>query len=116
FAAVGDVGALRVAVARPQLAVAKFKDHFSGHSADYAKYRPGYPPALFDWLASLTPTRALAWDVGTGSGQAAVPLARYFERVVATDPAEAQLRSAAPNERITYKVMPAEQTDLADAS
>jgi len=30
-----------------------FKDHFSGHAADYAAYRPTYPPALFELLASL---------------------------------------------------------------
>lgn len=93
-----------------------FKDHFSGHSADYAKYRPNYPAALFDWLATLTPTHELAWDVGTGSGQAALELARRFFRVVGSDAAEAQLRTAIAHERITYKVMPAERTDLADHS
>jgi SAM-dependent methyltransferase len=93
-----------------------FKDHFSERSDEYAKYRPGYPPALFDWLATLTPTRELAWDVGTGSGQAAVGVARYFERVVASDAAEAQLRNAEPRERVAYRVMPAERTDLANAS
>jgi SAM-dependent methyltransferase len=36
--------------------------------------------------------------------------------VTATDPAEAQLRSAMAHERVTYKVAPAEQTDLASAS
>ena len=25
-----------------------FKDHFSGHAADYAQYRPHYPPELSD--------------------------------------------------------------------
>ena len=28
-----------------------FKDHFSGVAAGYQAFRPGYPPALFDWLA-----------------------------------------------------------------
>ncbi len=95
---------------------ADFKDHFSGHSADYAKYRPNYPVEFFDWLATLPPKRELAWDVGTGSGQAALELAQRFAAVIATDAAEAQLRNAAPHERITYKVMPAEHTDLADHS
>ena len=52
-----------------------FKDHFSGHAADYAKFRPNYPPKLFDHLASISPKRELAWDCATGSGQAAVGLA-----------------------------------------
>lgn len=93
-----------------------FKDHFSERSDEYAKYRPGYPPALFDWLATLTPTRDLAWDVGTGSGQAAVGVARHFERVIASDAAEAQLRNAAAHERVSYRVMSAERADLASAS
>ena len=92
--------------------MAAFKDHFSNQSNEYAKYRPGYPDALFDWLASLVPETKLAWDVGTGSGQAALGLARHFLHVVASDAAEAQLRKAPAHERITYKVMPAEQSDL----
>lgn len=94
----------------------EFKDHFSTRSAEYAKHRPGYPPALFDWLATLTPARDVAWDVGTGSGQAALGLARHFGRVIASDAAEAQLRNAVAHERIIYRVMPAERTDLADRS
>ena len=96
--------------------MAEFKDHFSGHSADYAKYRPGYPAALFDWLASLVDAHDLAWDVGTGSGQAAIGLARHFGKIVATDAAAAQVATAAQHERVLYKVMPAEKTDLAAAS
>ncbi len=96
--------------------MAEFKDHFSARSADYAKYRPGYPDALFGWLATLTPTASVAWDVGTGSGQAALDLTRHFRQVIATDPAPEQIRNAASHERILYKVMPAERTDLADQS
>jgi SAM-dependent methyltransferase len=55
-----------------------FKDHFSGHAGDYAKYRPDYPDELFAFLASLAPARDLAWDAGTGSGQAAHGLAAHF--------------------------------------
>lgn len=96
--------------------MSEFKDHFSGHSAEYAKYRPQYPDELFVWLASQTPAHDLAWDVGTGSGQAALAEVRHYQRVIASDAAEAQLRQAAVHERITYKVMPAEHTDLVDAS
>jgi len=94
----------------------EFKDHFSTHATDYAKYRPGYSDALFAWLASLSAHRDLAWDVGTGSGQAALGLARYFSRVIASDAAQAQVSSAVAHARIVYKVMPAERSDLADAS
>ena len=36
---------------------AGFKDHFSGNSAAYAKARPSYPDALYDWLADVAPRR-----------------------------------------------------------
>src|SRR5438552_1354663 len=71
-----------------------FKDLFSTQSADYARYRPSYPPALFSWLASVAPGRALAVDVATGSGQAALALAAHFAQVVAAD-ASADLLTAA---------------------
>jgi SAM-dependent methyltransferase len=93
-----------------------FADHFSTQATDYAKYRPGYPPALFEWLATLTPQHSLAWDVGTGNGQAAVQLAHYFEQVIATDPSAEQIRNAQPHERVKYLVQPAEESGLDDAS
>jgi len=85
-----------------------FKDHFSGQSGEYRKYRPDYPPALFDWLASVAPGRRLAIDVATGNGQAAVGLARHFERVIATEPSAEQLREARPHPRVEYRQEPAE--------
>ncbi len=72
--------------------MAVFRDHFSGHAADYARWRPGYPDELFAWLGTLTRSR-LAWDCATGNGQAAVGLAPRFERVVATDASLDQLAS-----------------------
>jgi len=79
-----------------------FHDHFSAKAPAYAQARPTYPVALFDHLARLTPGRALAWDAGTGSGQAAVALASHFQRVIATDPSAAQLAAAAPHARVIY--------------
>jgi SAM-dependent methyltransferase len=54
----------------------------------------------------------MAWDAGTGSGQAAVGLADHFERVIATDASEAQLAHAAAHPRIEYRVAPAEASGL----
>jgi SAM-dependent methyltransferase len=93
-----------------------FKDHFSGHARDYASHRPGYPTALFDFLASLPRRTQTAWDVGTGSGQAAVGLVERFERVVATDPSAQQIANAEPHPRIEYRIAPAESSGLPDAS
>jgi len=93
-----------------------FPDLFSSHAACYARARPGYPPELFDYLASLSPRRRLAWDAGTGNGQAAVGLAAHFERVVATDASAGQLAHARPHERILYHVAAAELSGLDAAS
>jgi SAM-dependent methyltransferase len=93
-----------------------FKDHFSGHAAEYARSRPGYPPELFAWLAEVAPARERALDCGAGSGQAAVALAAHFAEVVATDASEQQIRNAEPHARVSYRVAPAEDSGLADAS
>ena len=89
-----------------------FKDHFSGHAAEYAEFRPKYPPAVFDFVASLARRRLVAWDCATGSGQAAVPLTDYFERVVATDASREQIAHATPHPRVTYDVAPSHASGL----
>ena len=93
-----------------------FKDHFSGHAADYRVFRPTYPPALFAFLADIAPGRTLCWDCGTGSGQAAVALADHFGRVFATDASAEQVRQAEPHPRVEYAVAPAERCPLPDGS
>ncbi|KAK8937636.1 hypothetical protein KSP40_PGU018350 [Platanthera guangdongensis] len=61
----------------------------------YASYRPNYPPDLFNFILSKTTgRRQLAWDVGTGSGQAAVSLSSLFDAVVATDSSPEQISHA----------------------
>ena len=63
-----------------------FKDLFSVQAEDYVKFRPTYSVELFNYFASLTDNHNLAWDVGTGNGQAAIELTRYYKNVIATDP------------------------------
>jgi SAM-dependent methyltransferase len=94
----------------------EFEDHFSRLADQYAAHRPGYPEALFDYLASLAPDRRLAWDCGTGNGQAAVALADYFEKVMATDASAEQIANAFAHERVHYAVEPAEKTSLLEGS
>src|SRR5438874_10954223 len=94
----------------------KFKDHFSAHAAESAKFRPHYPDELFEHLASISPRHELAWDCATGNGQAAVGLARHFEKVIATDASAQQIESAEPDKRITYRVAPAEASGIDSAS
>ncbi len=93
-----------------------FEDHFSSLAEQYAQYRPGYPDELFAFLAEQAPDRELAWDCGTGNGQAAVGLANYFSRVVATDASADQIVHAFIHPRVEYRVGLAEQVDLPVAS
>jgi SAM-dependent methyltransferase len=88
------------------------RDLFAQQAPEYARFRPTYPPALFDWLAGVAPGRDLAVDVGTGSGQSAVELGERFARVVALDPSEPQLAQARPHARVTYRRAPAEATGV----
>ena len=93
-----------------------FQDLFSRHAGSYSRFRPTYPRALYDYLAGLTPARAMAWDAGTGNGQCAVALADYFASVHASDPSAEQIAHARPHPRVTYAVGLAEASGLADAS
>ena len=93
-----------------------FNDHFSLHAADYKTYRPHYPEALFEYLASLTTQHQLAWDCATGSGQAADALSKYYQRVIATDASKQQIANNISHPNIDYQVMHAEQTEISNAS
>jgi SAM-dependent methyltransferase len=93
-----------------------FKDHFSDRPAEYGRYRPGYPDALFAWLAQRAPGRDLAWDCATGNGQAALGLLPHFRRVLASDASAAQIAAATPAERLEYRVAPAEASGLPERS
>src|SRR5438046_3072952 len=93
-----------------------FHDHFSAVANRYADFRPHYPAALFDYLATLVPTGSRVWDCACGSGQAALDLASRFQNVIATDASREQIASATPHPNVEYRVAPAEQSGLPDES
>ena len=94
-----------------------FKDHFSGHAADYASHRPTYPAGLFDYLSRLVGARRLAWDCATGNGQAARVLAGCFEKVIATDASVGQIESASGlPENVALRVATAEASGISGSS
>ena len=61
---------------------------FAGAAGYYAKYRPKYPPELFrDAVQSFgLDGRGRLLDLGCGTGELALPLAKYFSQVLAIDP------------------------------
>jgi SAM-dependent methyltransferase len=90
-----------------------FKDHFSRQAQAYGLHRPRYPPALAAHIATLAPSRALALDVATGNGQAAVDLAAHFELVLASDASHSQLAHAEAHPRVRYLRHTAERLPVA---
>src|SRR3954451_21681361 len=93
-----------------------FKDLFSLQAADYARFRPVYPPELYAWLAAQAPARGLAVDVGAGNGQAAVALARHFDRVIGVEPSDDQRANATRAPNVDYRRGTAEVTGVDAAS
>jgi SAM-dependent methyltransferase len=93
-----------------------FKDYFSSAAGAYAAARPTYPPELFAHLTALTPAHDLAWDCGTGSGQAATALAPHFMRIRATDPSSAQIAQAQADPRVDYEVSSEGESGLPSGS
>ena len=81
---------------------------FSSASDAYKQFRPTYPLSLYQYLADLAPARELAWDCGCGNGQASIELAKYFQRVCASDVSEAQIAEAQSATNIHYSVSAAE--------
>lgn len=67
-------------------------------------------------MASVAPTKELAWDCATGSGQAAVELGDVFEQIIATDASEKQIANAERNPRVEYRVARAENSGLESQS
>lgn len=90
----------------------KFQDHFSRQSEIYLKARPTYPENLFEFLASISPSTKICWDCATGNGQAAISLAQHFEKVIATDGSEQQIKNAMLRNNIQYEIGTAEKSGL----
>ncbi len=91
-------------------------DHFSAVARAYASRRPRYPDQLFAYLSTLCPQREVAWDCAAGSGQASIPLARCFQRVIATDPSRPMLAQAPPHLAVHYIAATAQDGVLRQAS
>lgn len=60
-----------------------------GHAADeFQRYRPDYPPALYDRIFTAVPeqNRRRAMDLGAGTGIVTAHLIRPFHEVIAVEP------------------------------
>ena len=82
----------------------------------YARFRPEYPAELAQFLASISPGRTLAVDVGCGNGQLTTLLAAHFDRVAGLDPSADQIAHSTAHPNIAYGCAPAEKMPVADHS
>ena len=90
-------------------------DHFSSIAEQYARFRPTYPAALFDFLAGLG-NRSAVWDCGCGNGQATLALAGRFRQVWASDISLEQVNRAPAVDSVEWFCGRAEQSPLPDQS
>ncbi len=92
---------------------------FDACAAEYDRYRPSYPAALFDLIAGRLglPAAAVVADVGAGTRKASLSMARRGWRVTAVEPAESMLavlreRAVAAGLPVETVLAPAEDTTL----
>ena len=90
------------------------KDVFSSHADIYAKYRPLYPPDLYEFLLGHVAERGVALDCGTGNGQAAGVLAEHFREAHGTDISERQIQNAIQKDNLFYHICKAEDLPFTD--
>ena len=96
---------------------------WSKTSVDYATWRPDYPPAFYARLlaAGVGSEGQRILDLGTGVGFLARQFSRQGARVTAIDIADGQVAearrlTAAEGLEIDFRVAPAEESGLPDAS
>lgn len=96
---------------------------FDAWAAEYERYRPGYPAALFDLIAARLdlPKNATVVDLGAGTGKVARAAAARGWVVTAVEPGEPMLevlreRAAAEGVEIRVARASAEETGLPTAA
>ena len=70
------------------------KDYFSAQAQQYQRYRPHYPPALYEFLLAGVPEGACILDCATGNGQAAAGLVEHANKLIGLDLSIEQLAKA----------------------
>jgi ubiquinone/menaquinone biosynthesis C-methylase UbiE len=81
------------------------KELFRGTAWYYAKYRRGYPNTFIEYVLKSfnLDKNSRVLDLGTGTGQIAIPISKYVKEVVAVDPEQEMLdegKKQAENKRV----------------
>jgi SAM-dependent methyltransferase len=88
---------------------------FRDQSKAFVLYRPRYPEALYDWLASLIPEgqRGSVVDIACGTGKSTVGLTGIFKHVYGLDLEQTQIfRAKSQFPDIQFLVSGAEQSPI----
>eukprot|EP01098_Paradermamoeba_levis_P010967 TRINITY_DN4640_c0_g1_i1.p1 TRINITY_DN4640_c0_g1~~TRINITY_DN4640_c0_g1_i1.p1 ORF type:complete len:259 (+),score=78.17 TRINITY_DN4640_c0_g1_i1:122-898(+) len=77
--------------------------------ANYSKFRPTYPPVLFNKIKQFAGLKEgeklkLSVDVGCGTGQVTTELASFSLKALGIDPSESQVKAAVVVDGVEYKV------------
>ena len=89
---------------------------FDELASGYAAFRPQWNASIIDAVASVSGGYGLALDVGCGSGQATVLLAKHFNTVLATDPAPNAIKQAPNIANVQWSVGSCDAMPAADGS
>lgn len=87
-------------------------DRFSTQANAYKRHRPHYPETLYKEILHHVKFRQRCWDCGTGNGQVAAVLSKYFGHVEATDISQNQMDQAPNIDNIHYSLQRAESTNF----
>jgi len=79
-------------------------EHYNQEIArHYSAYRPPLHPMILSYVLSKRHIFLIGLDVGCGTGDSAIALAKYCEHVYGIEPSAAMLKEVMPHEKITYK-------------
>ena len=95
--------------------MSKYAAMFGAGAKKYSAYRPSYPPELYEMILDFNAagsSRDLAVDIATGTGQAALDVAKHYKRVIGIDGNDSQIQHAPKADNIEYLVADAHSTGL----
>ena len=93
------------------------QSRFTNRAKDYARYRPSYSNAVIDCILNgLDSDRAIAADIGAGTGISSRLLADRGVKTIAVEPNTAMRKAAQRHPLVRWNDGNAENTKLSDAS
>ena len=83
-------------------------------SFHYSAYRPPLHNLILDKCISLNRTCATGLDLGCGTGQSSIALAKYCEKVTGLEPSEHMLKKSIPHNKVSYHLFNGKDLDFSN--